>query len=243
LSQSSPNAESSSSALHITELAVAPSKLSDLASAVQKSFQIALQNQREIDSGVYEVGGFCGRKFRLFLNTLIATIDDARYLEIGIYQGATFCAAISGNAVRAVGIDDWCWDKGQRLGSLFFANLSKHHSFATRVSILEQDFRSVDFSSIGSFNVMFYDGSHSEQDQYDGVCAPLKALDNEAVVIVDDWNLEEVRRGTMRAINDSQLRISYALEVRTSFDNTVPAFSGGHSDWHNGTYVAVVDKP
>ncbi len=82
---------------------------SRFAMACRTSLDAAMENQGPMNAGIYSVGGFCGRKFRLFLNNLIRAIDDPRYLEIGVFSGATLCAAIEGNTLKAVGVDDWSW--------------------------------------------------------------------------------------------------------------------------------------
>ena len=69
------------------------------------------------------------------------------------------------------------------------------------MNLIEMDFRSIDYEAIGSrFNVFFFDGPHSDKDHYDALCLPQPCLDDQYVLIVDDWNLREVRQGTRRAI-------------------------------------------
>jgi len=43
---------------------------------------------------------------------------------------------------------------------------------------IESDFRAVDYSAIGRFNVYLFDGPHQEQDQYDGIMVARTALDD-----------------------------------------------------------------
>jgi hypothetical protein len=59
-------------------------------------------------------------------------------------------------------------------------------------TVIEKDFRQVDYSSIGKYNVYFFDGPHEEQDQYDAVIAQ-PALDLTYILIVDDYNYSKVR--------------------------------------------------
>ena len=70
-----------------------------------------------------------------------------------------------------------------------------------------------------------FDGPHAERDQYDGVVLAQPALDKSHVLIVDDWNLSQVRDGTMRALIDTRCRIDAWIEVRTTFDNTHPSIA------------------
>jgi hypothetical protein len=110
-----------------------------------------------------------------------------------------------------------------------------------RVSILNKDFVDVDYGAIGKFNVLFYDGSHSEEHQYLGVKLPSQALDPQAIVMVDDWNWEQVRRGTYAGLRDAGRTILCSLEIRTTLHNRddLPPFAGSQSDWHNGLFVAL----
>ncbi len=67
-------------------------------------------------------------------------------------------------------------------------------------------------------------------------------IDNSFVLIVDDWNWRQVRLGTLKAILDAKLSILSSIEVRTSFSNVHPRIQGKESDWHNGYYIAVIER-
>lgn len=85
-------------------------------------------------------------------------------------------------------------------------------------------------------------GPHDPQDQYDGLYNAYPCLDHEFVFIVDDWNWEKVRRGTMNAITDIGLVVVKSIEVRTSDDDSHPEINGKNSDWHNGYFLAILRK-
>jgi len=211
-----------------------------LAAIVRDAFAEAQAGRGSMDERVYAVHGFCGRVHRLFFNNLVHAIENPRYLEIGIFRGATLCAAISNNKVRAMGIDNWTEYGGKP--NEFYANLLTIRGPESTVSVLEQDFRTVDYAHIGKFNMLFYDRPHYERDQYDGVVMALPALDDQAVLLVDDWNWNHVRRATLNALRDTGARLDFMIEVRTSFDDQIPSFAYGDSDWHNGMFAAVLSK-
>jgi predicted O-methyltransferase YrrM len=223
---------------HITLIETSDSP--SLAQHVRSAFEDALAGRGSMDERVGKVDGFCGQKHRLFFNNLIRAVENPRYLEVGIFRGATLCAAIAGNKVRATGIDNWS-EFGGRANELY-ANLAAIKPASATVTVLEQDFRTVDFSHIGKFNLYFYDGSHEEADQYDGVRMALPALDDQAVILVDDWNWWQVRSGTRNALRDGGARIDFSIEVMTNLNGSLPDFHGGGSDWHNGMFAAVVTK-
>lgn len=211
-----------------------------LTETMKAAFDQALEGIPVVDARVYDVDGFCGRKHRAFINILIHMIEEPRYLEVGVFRGATLCAAIAGNKVRVLGVDNWSEYGGK--ANEFYANLAAIKDVQSSVSILEQDFRTVPYDHIGKFNVYFYDGPHSYQDQYDGVMMALPALDDLAILIVDDWNWEQVREGTFNALTDTGTTIDYGIELRTSMDETIPEFARRQSHWHNGICAFVIRK-
>ena len=208
---------------------------------VKRAFAQAFAGEGTLDPGVLTMDGMSGRKYRLFINNLIKTIPNPRYLEVGSWAGSTLCSAINGNAVTAAAIENWSQFGGPR--DAFVANLAAFRSSSSEVRVLEQDFRTVDYTSIGAFNVFMYDGPHSPEDQYDGIALARPALDAEFVLIVDDWNWQEVRLGTARAIEQLDLSMEYSLEIRSSLDNSHPEVGFQHSDWHNGYFISVVRQP
>ncbi|HEX4261702.1 MAG TPA: class I SAM-dependent methyltransferase [Acetobacteraceae bacterium] len=215
----------------------APSALTALAKA---AFDRAWRGEGSLDAAARAIEGMSGQKYRLFINNLISTLPDARYLEVGCWAGSTLCAALSGNAVSALAIDNWSQFGGP--AAAFFTNIARFKA-KSRLSFLERDFRDVRYAEIGKFNVYLYDGPHSAQDQRDGVVIAQPALDDEFVLIVDDWNWADVRNGTLSALRELRLGREWAVEVRTSLDNSHPDYKGKSSDWHNGYMIGVFSKP
>ena len=212
-----------------------------LAAVLKEALAAARAYQGKIGQDALQIQGMSGKKFRFFINNLVEKIDAPRYLEVGSWKGSTFCSAIHKNTVTAVAIDNWTQFDGP-IGE-FFLNVSKHCSLQTKISILTTDFRAVNFALLGSFNIYFFDGPHSEQDQYDGVALALDALDDEFILIVDDWNWERVRVGTGRAIKELGLEILHQTTIRSAPDGVKPAVRFGRSDWHNGYFLSVMRKP
>jgi hypothetical protein len=190
--------------------------------------------------------GMAGRRYREFVNHLVGSLADPRYLEVGSWTGSTLCAAIHGHAhVTALAIDNWSQFGGPR--ETFLRNLARYALPETTVSFLEMDFRTAPFDALGPFNIYLFDGPHGRQDQKDGITFALPALDREFVLIVDDWNWRSVRDGTHDALAAGPLQVAYSIEVRTTNDDSHPHDSGRdaaeRSDWHNGYFFAVVRQP
>jgi hypothetical protein len=210
------------------------------ASRLKISFDQAIADIGGPPEFVRDIEGMSGQKYRTFISALVRSWPDARYLEVGSWRGSTAAAALCGNSVGALCIDNWSQFGGPK--SEFLANMEKVRSLSPDLDFrfAESDFRNVDYTSIGDFNIFLFDGPHSELDQYEGIMRARPALQNPFVLIVDDWNWPEVRLGTFRAIRDAQFSVASAIEVRTTQDNTHASNKGKSSDWHNGYFIAVL---
>src|SRR5216683_3644183 len=207
---------------------------------VKHSLEHALANIGSLPDFVRAVDGMSGQKYRTFINDLVGSPSDARYLEIGSWGGSTATAALYGNSVKALCIDNWSQFGGPR--SEFFSNMDKVISENIQFRFLEQDFRRVDFRSIGQFNIYLFDGPHEEADQCDGITLAQPALLDPFILIVDDWNWRFVRIGTFRGLIDAKCYVESSIEIRTTRNNRHPRVSGKASEWHNGYFLAVVYK-
>ncbi len=234
------NQNSSSQSEHITVTGANPEARSSV--KIQSAFDKAMICDGKLPEAILTMNGMSGRKARYFLNNLIESLDDARYLEIGVWQGSTLCSAIYGNQVNAVAIDNWSQFGGPV--DEFMANLAEFRGPNAKVIVLETDFRAAPFDTLGEHNVYTYDGPHLKVDQYDGIALALPALGEEFILIVDDWNWRAVREGTLDAIATLKLTVDLQIEVKTTLDDThVAGLTRQHSDWHNGYFVAALRKP
>jgi hypothetical protein len=199
----------------------------------------------ESDDGIYGIIGMSGKKYRLFINSLIHVLPNARYLEVGSWGGSTLCSAIHNNNVWAVAIDNWSQFGGPK--DVFVRNVKAFRTPGAEVIFIEADFRKVDYTRMQrGFNVYLFDGPHTAQDQYDGLAMALPCLDKQFIFIVDDWNWASVRAGTMDAIANCGLNVLYSAEIRTSLDNTQPekvAQKQRLTNWHNGYFISVLQQP
>jgi hypothetical protein len=74
---------------------------------VKAALNRAIVGEGKLSPELLSIDGMSGKKYRMLINNLIESIGDARYLEIGVWQGSTFCSAINKNKVRALAIDNW----------------------------------------------------------------------------------------------------------------------------------------
>jgi hypothetical protein len=225
----------------VTEIKFAPSRLVTAVETAMRS--VYLTDEIDTSSGIYAVEGMSGKRYRLFINSLIAALGDTSYMEVGSYKGSTLCAAIAGNSIRAVAIDDWTMFGGPKDECI--ANVALFRSPENFPEIIQQEFQTVDYAAMAPIEIYFYDGPHDSIDQYEGIMLALPALTDEFILIIDDWNMEPVRKGTKSAIRQAKLDILMAIEITTMPNACFPleTQTGKDSDWHNGYYIAVMRKP
>ena len=111
-----------------------------------------------------------------------------------------------------------------------------------KISVIEENFRKVKFSNSDNFNIFFYDGPHHYEDHYDAIKLVLPALSKKFILIVDDWNWSQVRKGTLNAIKDTNINIISQLDIRTTKDDSSSLITGKYSEWHQGCSFFVLNK-
>jgi len=181
------------------------------------SLQKSLFLESKITDEIKELGGLSGKKYRYLINNLVSSMKAPKYLEIGSWMGSTACSAIYGNQLKITCIDNWSefLTKVENPKEVFEKNINNYLTEKIDFNLLNRDFREIDYDSIGQYNLFLFDGPHNFQDHVDGVMMPQSALDNEYILIVDDWNWKQVREGTFKAIEDSKLDVISQLEINT----------------------------
>lgn len=214
-----------------------------LPSLLRKAFHSANRGATDLPRWVFRMQGMSGMRYRAFINTLIRKIPSPVYLEVGSWAGSTACSVIANNPhAVATCIDNWSEFGGPK--EIFDENISRAMRENGGVAkLIEADFRSVDFSKIGpKANVFLFDGPHTELDQFDGIISALPALQETFVLVVDDFNWEQVRAGTWRALTELKLNVLCSITVRSNSHGDATHRSFAKFDWHNGYFLAVVTQ-
>lgn len=207
---------------------------------IDDSFRYANNKESKINDNILDIEGMSGVKSRHFFNN-ICSYDDTRYLEIGSFHGSTFSSALYNNNIKAVSIDNWSEFGDQRPKEHFLKNLEKYKG-SSDVNFIEKDCWDVDINELPNFNVYFYDGHHSEESQFKALDLYRDCLDDQFILIVDDWNWENVRKGTYRGISKNNMKIIYQYELYTNDNNEHSTLSFKYSMWHNGLVALVIQK-
>jgi hypothetical protein len=169
---------------------------------VKESVRQAEAGVSRLTEEAYRIEGMSGMIGRRAVNN-IASIAGLNYLEVGVWAGSTFCAALQGNRLNAFAIDNWSEFGGP--SEAFFANLERFRG-ENSVAVFEQDAFTVDLGSIDRvIDVYFYDGCHDEEDQRRALAYFYPVLADTFVFIVDDWRWEHIRAGTEAGIEQMNL--------------------------------------
>jgi hypothetical protein len=198
-------------------------------------FENAEKGISKIDSKIKEMDGMTGIKTRHFYNNLL-TIEDSKYLEIGTWKGSSVCSAMCGNSSKILCIDDWSEFAGPK--EEFLINFEKYKG-ENQAIYIESDCFNIDINSIGKFNIYMYDGNHSYESHYKSLTYFIDSLEDEFILIVDDWNWEQVRLATNNSIKDLNLTTLWSKEIRLNDNNETTHDKDG---WWNGIAVFLLKK-
>jgi hypothetical protein len=205
---------------------------------IENAFYNAEKYHSKITNEIVNMDGMSGIKTRCFYNNLL-NIDDARYLEIGTYKGSSVCSAMCNNKAKVICIDNWSEFGGPKDEFLINFNNFKGNNDAT---FIENDCFKVDVSVLPKFNIYMYDGNHTNNSHYKALLHYYNCLDDIFIFIVDDWNWEDVRNGTINSIKNLNLKVLYEKEIRLTWDNSHTPVEQAKATWWNGMYVAILQK-
>jgi hypothetical protein len=215
---------------------------------VKKAVDNANAGVSKLPREVLDLEGMSSNRIRHLLNNIISLQgNSARYLEVGVWKGSTTISALYNNTLEYhTCIDNFTQFNGPRIE--FQKNCRTHLSYENRVNFLDCDcfeINPADFN-IKDINTYLYDGEHSAASQYRGITHYYESLANEFILIVDDFNWEEVQRGTRDAIRDKNIKVQYEVHLPaypvTTQGQWGPEIAGDKINWWNGYYVAHCTK-
>ena len=192
------------------------------------------------------VPGLTSERVRHFLNN-ICSQEGAVYLEVGVYAGSTFCAAIENNDMVAAyandnwsqpdlqpGRDDISLDLSDVTMDVFVSNVER---FAQNidVSVIPGDSSNLSVDDFDhKVNIIFYDGDNNEDKMNEFFSKIDSYTDDVFTLIIDDANIQSNVEVTKNFINATGWKILYERELLNDFEDS--------SMWWNGLYVVVLSK-
>ena len=147
-----------------------------------------------------------------------------------------------GNKSKVVCIDNWSEFNGHHAKETFFARF-EHFKGSNDATFIEGDCFKIDISGQPKFNIYLYDGRHEYEDHFIALSYYLAHVDDVFIFIVDDWNWDNVRNGTMDAIKEFKLDILWSREIRLTQNNEHTPNAEAKETWWNGIGVFLLQKP
>lgn len=198
---------------------------------ISNAIECSYKRITKLNDKAIRMRGMSSFKVRNFLNKLLE-IPNSRYLEIGVWQGSTFYSALYGNSPEsAVAIDNFSNPPSDQ--AIFIRNMD---DVGTKFEFINSDcFLTKEKLDSKKFNIYFYDGDHSEESHYQALKYFYDNLDDEFIYICDDWNWQNVKDGTHRAIKELNIAIieEWDLPSRCNSDR---------ESWWNGIWVSILRK-
>ena len=205
--------------------------MSKLVSHVESCLKNTDNYNSKLTDEILNMEGKSGKKNRHLYNNLCA-FNRTKYLEIGSWKGSSVCSALYDNKITCLCIDNWSQFGGPK--TEFLENFNKYKG-NNDAEFLERDCWNIDTTCIGRFNIYSYDGIYGLQYNYDALSKYYHALDDEFIFLVNNWNIEEVKSETYKAISDLKINILFDKEIVTSNNNL-------NNDWSNGIAIFVLEK-
>ncbi len=195
----------------------------------------------------HNIQGLTSDKVRHFLNNL-CSYEDTKYLEVGVYNGSTFCAAIQGNDITAYAADHWRdvdikpirddipWEDQEGSIETFIENVKSVWTDDSNIAILNGDIREATEENLDQkVNTIFYDADHELNSQKSCLNHILPYTENEFILVVDDANLDGVLASTKDFISENNITVLYERSILTGEIEDV-------NSWWNGVNIFVLKK-
>lgn len=169
---------------------------------VDEAINKAVRHQSWINESILYITGFStGVMRRMMSNICHLPKADPAYLEVGLYAGATFCAAFNNNpTLTAVGIEDFSQPFGKDgIREELEENVKRHSGGVRHVEIVNSDCFSYEARAVLNpfqFDVYYYDGAHHYEAQAQALPQFFDVLASPFIFAVDDAHWSSVREGT-----------------------------------------------
>jgi predicted O-methyltransferase YrrM len=212
---------------------------------VKAALQQADNERSKIGERERELFGLSSIRLKCLVNNLCAASDNLNYLEIGTYKGSTLISALVGNPkTKAVGVDSFRYDDREpkkwapndgiweNVKSQLYSNINRYKDpdsgvNTDNITILEQDFKTIDWAKQPKFDVCFFDVSPVNAEIYDAFFEQVtQALAPESIVIFSSYSNElhakELQSALIRhedkvTVQTKEQRISSGLSDSTAY--------------------------
>ena len=201
---------------------------------VERAIAAAERRESKLSIQALSLPGMASGKVRHLLNNLAAR----RYLEVGVWKGATFVATCYGRRLEsATAIDNFSGFQDEPGGDeRLLANVSPLLPDQP-ITLHPVSFFDLPADELPrNIDLFFYDGDHRPEAQRQAILRAWPILANEAIIVVDDTRHPGVLEATRQGLT--------VVGAHVLHEWLLPArFNGDTEQWWNGLYVAAVRKP
>ena len=178
------------------------------------SYYQATCNISKLSESILDMNGMSGKQTRHLYNNL-CSLDNITYVEVGTYTGSSLISAIYHNNLTAYAIENWSEFYGPK--EIFMSNVNKLLSKET-FNLIEKDFHNVTIEDLNNnkIDIFMYDGMHTFDCQYEAIIHFYPFMNDNFIIIVDDWNSVIVSEATIKAMDDLNVKIVYQQEIITN---------------------------
>ena len=205
---------------------------------IQESIDNALLGISNLEQDRLAVRGFSTPTIRHLFNNLCNI--DGKYLEIGLFCGATFCSSFNHNCT-AIGIEDHSQDFSEGFDKVkqeLKENVEKFSGIPKDVKVHYADCYNMDKSLLpDGFDIYFYDGWHSEEMQAKALPEFLDKMADKFIWVDDDYHWDYVASGTTMGIEQLKDKIQIEKKWLLSGQQVL-----NDSVWHNGLIILLINK-
>lgn len=205
---------------------------------IEDAIRRARNHESCLDASVLEVPGFSTGVMRRLVSNLC---EHAKcYVEVGAYCGGTACAAINNKVgLTAIIFEDFSQSFGR---DDVRAQLEQHLMGTAKgpgayTELVEKNYLMALDHITEPVDIYFYDGLHTYDAQREALPSMLSKLAKKFLFLVDDFNWDDVRRGTddsIEALKDSVgVRNAWHLRGQKIQDDPI---------YHNGFAIFACEK-
>lgn len=199
--------------------------MQELIDRVEHALEAANTRTTKLTNQVMAISGMTTDPVRIFLNELCSA-SDVHYLEIGVHQGATLCAALFNNQpVSAIAIDNFSQKFSSNNPEEQFKKNVKDNNI--QVTFINGDcFNLTDDqkAQIQNVNVYFYDGDHRTQDQKAALTYYKDMMTDVVIYIADDYKHYTVPVGTKEGIEEAGFEVVKEWVITGNYHNGLGIF-------------------
>lgn len=204
-------------------------------SQIEEAIDQAEKRYSSLTDGALRVPALSSLNIRHLMNNLGAIAT--KYFENGVHKGGLFCSTVyrNKNLIMTYAADNWASDKTSydKAEIQFIEN--KNLFMPEGVGFGWSKCDSLNASPTGDgYDLYLYDSDHSEKYQCEGLTRYVPGMADEFIFCVDDYDWEDVRKGTERGIEESNLEIL--------FSKIFPGNDHDNEGWWNGFAVFLLKK-